>query len=758
MEEFQNESIDGQRPRGRSRKKGNREAADRVSHKKKPFFAQRKKTGEMPSGYMTETEAKETKVREKEVKETEAKQTEAKQTEAKQKEVKEAKVNEVKVNEAQDFGRRRRIMITAAAAAGIVIAAAGVAYGIMGQKYKKVFYPNTIVNGIDVSGRTPEQAKEMIAAGIKGYILKINTRTGEEQIAGSDIDLHPEYDDSLEYILNGQSTILWGKSLMKEVSYTISAMTAYDQEKLNSAVNGLSCMDPERMEAPKDAVLSDYIDGVGYQIIPEEQGCSLDSERVMQGIAEAIVNLQPELSLEEMDAYKKPQITSEDEELNKRLASLNQYAQMTVTYLFGSRREVLDGSTIHRWLSFDGQGNIQVDEAQIAEYVQQLGKKYNTAYQSKQLKTSYGETVTITKGNYGWRINQNAEAAALAEIIRSGQGQEREPVYLQKAASHEGPDYGSTYVEINLTAQHLYFYKNGELLVESDFVSGNEARGFSTPAGAYPLTYKQRNATLKGEGYATPVSYWMPFNGGIGMHDASWRSTFGGSIYKTNGSHGCINLPTSVAKKIYENIEAGMPVLCYHLGGTEAKASAKAPSTSKPAQPETTAAPETAAQETAPAPAEKPSVPQTAPAAQSGAAVPESTPAAGGNPSSAGAAPSVPENPAGQQQSSPGQSAQGPGQSSGTNPAGSSQGSGGTSAQPNTSSGGPGAQQTPQGGASAGPGAGAAGPSGSSAGVQTQEVPGGQVQTSPTPGGGASAGPGGQAVQPGPGSAGGPGM
>src|SRR5699024_3420396 len=110
-----------------------------------------------------------------------------------------------------------------------------------------------------------------------------------------------------------------------------------------------------------------------------------------------------------------------------------------------------------------------------------------------------------------------------------------------------------------------YFYKEEKLLVESDFVSGNVARGYTTPPGAYPLTYKERNATLRGQGYASPVSYWMPFNGGIGMHDASWRSSFGGTIYKTNGSHGCINLPYAAAKTIYENISKGMPVLCYNL-------------------------------------------------------------------------------------------------------------------------------------------------------------------------------------------------
>ena len=107
-------------------------------------------------------------------------------------------------------------------------------------------------------------------------------------------------------------------------------------------------------------------------------------------------------------------------------------------------------------------------------------------------------------------------------------------------------------------------------------MSGNAARGYDTPSGAYPLTYKQRNATLRGADYATPVSYWMPFNGNIGMHDATWRGSFGGSIYRTNGSHGCINLPKAAAKTIFENIEKGMPVLCYHLGGTESGKSSAA--------------------------------------------------------------------------------------------------------------------------------------------------------------------------------------
>ncbi len=121
---------------------------------------------------------------------------------------------------------------------------------------------------------------------------------------------------------------------------------------------------------------------------------------------------------------------------------------------------------------------------------------------------------------------------------------------------------------MNLTAQHMFLYVDGNKVMESDFVSGNVARGFATPPGIFGIMYKQRDAVLRGPGYASPVRFWMPFNGGIGFHDANWRGQFGGSIYRTNGSHGCVNMPYEAAKTLFENIYTGMPVICYNLDGT----------------------------------------------------------------------------------------------------------------------------------------------------------------------------------------------
>lgn len=504
---------------------------------------------------------------------------------------------------------RPKVFAALGAAVALAAVSGGVFFYRQVQKYEECFLPGTVINEMDMSDKTVEQVKEEIMSGLDGYVLTIRERDGnEETISGEAIGLHAEFDGSLEALLEDQNPMDWWKRKWNPAQDNgvdgsggiwIETMLAYDGELFSQAVKELDCMDEASMIPPEDARISEYQpETKSYEIIPAVQGTTLVLENVEQAVSEAVLSLSSEVDLEEKQCYTKPAVDTEDEGLVSLAAQMNQYAGAVVTHTFGSRQEVLDGDKIHQWIVMDG-ATASIDESQAAAYVKALAKTYDTAYQTKTLKTSYGKTVKITKGNYGWRMNQAAETAAILEIIRNGEQQTREPEYSQKAASHDGNDYGDTYVEINLTAQHLFFYKNGKLLVESDFVSGNESRGWATPSGAYPLTYKERNATLKGEGYATPVSYWMPFNGGIGMHDASWRGSFGGTIYKTNGSHGCINLPPAVAKTIYENISAGMPVLCYHLEGTEAGAGINTGAGTDSSAAETTAAETTAAETTA---------------------------------------------------------------------------------------------------------------------------------------------------------------
>lgn len=119
-----------------------------------------------------------------------------------------------------------------------------------------------------------------------------------------------------------------------------------------------------------------------------------------------------------------------------------------------------------------------------------------------------------------------------------------------------------TYINVSIAGQYLQFYKNGRLFISSNIVTGQLGK-HDTPRGTYRIRYKTRNTYLTGEDYRSYVNYWMPVVGGIGLHDATWRSSFGGSIYKTNGSHGCVNLPLYTARTIYENAPTGTLVKIY---------------------------------------------------------------------------------------------------------------------------------------------------------------------------------------------------
>lgn len=476
------------------------------------------------------------------------------------------------------FNKKRAVILTAALCVPLLSLLAVYLYGL--NRYQTCFMNGTVIDQIDVSGMTIPQLTQRI----EGYVLEVEQRKADgtvliEEISGSEIGLSYESLEPFERILADQNSLLW--FIRQENEQNTENMVTYDETALETKINSLSAFRKDFVAEPQNAYISDYIPTVGFEIVKETLGNRLNKNKAVTAIREAVEGLQERVSLSDAECYETAKITSENAELKAALEKLQKYADLTITYTFGDKQEVLDGDTIITWLETDA-AQVTVDETKVAEYVEYLRKNYNTIFKTRTFQTSYDTDVIIDKGDYGWWLNTQQETAELAEMIENGESGERTPAYYQTAAVHGIPDYGDTYVEINLTAQHLLLYVEGELILESDFVSGNSARGYDTPAGIYGITYKERNATLAGQGYRTPVSYWMPFNNNIGMHDAKWRKSFGGNIYKTNGSHGCINLPYSVAEEIYGYIEKGTPVICYYLPGTEP---VKEPEQTAPADP-----------------------------------------------------------------------------------------------------------------------------------------------------------------------------
>lgn len=126
-------------------------------------------------------------------------------------------------------------------------------------------------------------------------------------------------------------------------------------------------------------------------------------------------------------------------------------------------------------------------------------------------------------------------------------------------------------IVVDISEQTLVFYKSNKTVLKTNVVTGTKGV-HDTPTGRYTLKVAnlQRDRTLRGKNddgsdYASYVEYWMPFitERGIGFHDASWRSSseFTSSRYTYNGSHGCVNLKTKAAKRLYNNITSDTVVI-----------------------------------------------------------------------------------------------------------------------------------------------------------------------------------------------------
>lgn len=463
---------------------------------------------------------------------------------------------------------KKTILILASIVTGLAVIYIG--FSIFFQSH---FCFGTTIDGISVGGKNESQVEEMIADEIAHYSLTLIEREDKtEVITGEEIGIQSVFNGEVASLLEKQQGFYWGMYLFKGQELELQRSATYDEAALDKVIDNLDAVQAKNQREPVNASVSEY--GVsGYEIVSADYGTVIDKTALKAQIHEAILSVSHELNLDENNCYVEPEIGNDNKDLLAAIDKLNAYTSMTITYDFEIEKEVLDGSIVSEWLSVDDDLEVVVDREAALAFVKSLGKKYNTAYQSKEFETSYGATITITGGHYGWKISYSEEVEQLLADLEAGKDVEREPMYELRANSHGEKDYGDSYVEINLTAQHLFAYKDGKLVVESDFVSGDVADGNATPTGAFAITYKQKDATLNGENYSTPVNYWMPFNGNVGMHDATWRKNFGGDIYLTNGSHGCINLPKSNAKIIYETIDKGWPVLVYKLPGTQSESS-----------------------------------------------------------------------------------------------------------------------------------------------------------------------------------------
>lgn len=455
----------------------------------------------------------------------------------------------------------KKMAITALVVA--LLLAAGTYAGIA-VYFEDHFFYHTKIGGEDYSYKTPVEAEYLIYERLSGYSLEITGREDiHDVILPDEIDMQYIFGDSLVQIMREQKSAFWILGFFKDYDYDLPRIAHYDEAALERKIDELAFFRKENIRAPRDAYITFAEDEEQYVIVNARPGTEIIREKAEDKIAEALLDLHADLNLEETGCYKEADMDENDKQLRAALEQANQYVSAKIVYDWNGNEVLVDGDIIRRWMSVK-KDKVELDEEEVAEFVEEQSEEYDTYGKNKVFETTDGREIDLNNGTFGWLTDQEAEASELVKAIKNGENIKKQPVHSEKEPESWQVVIDDSYVEIDLGKQHLYLYVDGEIVLESDFVSGNASRGWSTPAGVFGLTYKTRNAVLRGANYATPVSYWMPFNGNIGMHDATWRSSFGGEIYRTNGSHGCINLPYEKARIIYEYVYTGFPVVCYY--------------------------------------------------------------------------------------------------------------------------------------------------------------------------------------------------
>lgn len=476
------------------------------------------------------------------------------------------KIKAVKRRKTGKDGKVKALWIT-----GGVLAVICLIYVAISVYFMSHFFVNTKINGKNFSGKTESDVEKYLQTNIKDYKLTILENEGRQDvISGSEIGLEYRAGTETEKLLKDQNGFAWPKAFFTENSRKVSVNVSYNEESLNQRISQLSCLQTE--QTPAENAKPEF-DGNQYVIKPEVYGNAVDKERLTEQVKVHITEFQPQLDMVETKCYAKPKYTEDSKEVQEACDAMNKYVNASITYPM-NEPVVVDKALISQWLQVDGEMKVSLNTEAMKQWFTAFGDKYDTQGTTRTFTTPAGKSATVTGGTYGWSIDEDTELVNLQNSILNGEVVTREPAYYAggTAAAHSGQDWGNTYAEVDMSAQHMWYIQNGQVVLETDVVTGEPIPSKITPEGVYSLMWKQPNSVLVGDinpdtgepAYRTKVKYWMQVtSSGVGFHDAIWQTAFGGTLYQIpgTGSHGCINMPLDQAGALFNMIEPGTPVI-----------------------------------------------------------------------------------------------------------------------------------------------------------------------------------------------------
>lgn len=425
------------------------------------------------------------------------------------------------------------------------------------MKNAGVFSDNTRINSVDCSGMTIEKAAAALTDewNSRDFLIKADGKT-----IGSLTAIKFKYDISQgidKVLVNSgiQPLFTWLPKTygQLEIPMTISKTN----RAFNKQIAKLKFVSRGDSKKTKNAFID--FSTPKLPIVAEVYGNNLDQKKFKKTVLRKIESGIFTVNVSKEDYYSQPSVLSDDPQLLALQKTYRKYLAFEITYRISGHTEILTPKVLKTMLDYQDNAPV-VKTTKVQSFIRNLAQTYDTALLSK--------TFLAGEGTYG-NIDQTAEVQWLSNALKAGKTVTRAPLFLVGSRNHSNTGMGSSYVEIDLTNQHLWIYKNGTLMLSTPIVTGNVDKGTPTPPGNYKVFFMQRNRILRGEDwdgtqYESPVSYWMAFNGSIGLHDAPWRYYFGGSIYKYNGSHGCVNMPPRMAAAAYSMLSVGYPVIVHY--------------------------------------------------------------------------------------------------------------------------------------------------------------------------------------------------
>lgn len=436
--------------------------------------------------------------------------------------------------------------------------------------YRDGFSYNTWINGVYCTGKTMEEVNAELQsnAGYEGLTI-IDSDGRSYTVSAKEVSADISFTHPLQRFKEQQNPLLWIDNMIgSRNEHEILPVMSYDEPAFEQKLTSLPFMTGRDPESRRVEIIKGEN---GYELLHERTHV-LNEEKTAELIRTCFKERQETLDLEAEGCYEELPLTEQMQETLALYEKLESFQRCGIVYVLGDEELPIDSSITCDFMQldengdfvFDENGELIADRERTDAFIDRLAEEYDTVGTVRQFHASSGRVVTVEGGTYGNELDAEAEKEYLYESFVAKRTERHEPSYLQKACRQGKDDIGDTYIEVDMGNQKMYYYENGVLQIETDVVTGNMALGRDTPAGTYFVYNKQKNRVLRGADYATPVKYWIPVYKAIGIHDASWRKSFGGEIYLTGGSHGCVNTPTDEVASLYDMVEIGTPCILFY--------------------------------------------------------------------------------------------------------------------------------------------------------------------------------------------------